>query len=84
MNGSIFSLSNIEGSFIIFDLLNYYYVGVCIFGSGLEYGIELLKIRDLIGGKEEATGCIRFDPLSNPEQKGYLFITIRSIFPLSF
>ena len=59
---------------------------VYIFGFGLAYGIELLGLKDLIGGNEEAIRLYQMfkDPQSNPRQKEYSFMTIGPISPLSF
>ena len=59
---------------------------VYIFGFGLAYGIELLGLKDLIGGNEEAIRLYQMfkDPQSNPKQREYSFMTIGPISPLSF
>jgi hypothetical protein len=56
------------------------------FGFGLAYGLELLGLRDLIGGNDEAIRLYQMfkDPQSNPRQKEYSFMSIGPISPLSF
>jgi hypothetical protein len=52
----------------------------------LAYGIELLGLKDLIGGNDDAIRLYQMfkDPQSNPRQKEYPFMTIGPISPLSF
>lgn len=59
---------------------------IYIFGFGLAYGIELLGLKEIIGGNEEAINLYQMfkDPQSNPKQKEYSFMTIGPISPLSF
>ncbi len=59
---------------------------IYIFGFGLAYGTELLGLREIIGGNEEAIRLYQLfkDPQSNPNQKEYSFMTIGPISPLSF
>ncbi len=59
---------------------------VYMFGFGLAYGIELLGLKDLIGGNEEAIRLYQMfkDPQSNPKQREYSFMTIGPVSPLSF
>ncbi len=59
---------------------------VYVFGFGLVYGVELLGLKDLIGGNDEAIRLYQMfkDPQSNPRQKEYSFMTIGPISPLSF
>lgn len=59
---------------------------VYVFGFGLAYGIELLGLKELIGGNDEAIRLYQMfkDPQSNPKQKEYSFMTIGPISPLSF
>lgn len=61
-------------------------IRIYIFGFGLGYGVELLGLREIIGGNEEAIRLYQLfkDPQSNPKQKEYSFMTIGPISPLSF
>lgn len=57
-----------------------------IFGFGLAYGLELVGLKELIGGNDEAIRLYQMfkDPQSNPRQKEYSFMTVGPISPLSF
>jgi hypothetical protein len=59
---------------------------IYLFGFGLAYGIELLGLRDLIAGNDEAIRLYQLfkDPQSNPKQREYSFMTIGPVSPLSF
>lgn len=59
---------------------------IYIFGFGLAYGIELLGLREIIGGNDEAIRLYQLfkDPQSNPNQREYSFMSIGPISPLSF
>jgi Cdc6-like AAA superfamily ATPase len=59
---------------------------IYFFGFGLSYGIELLGLREIIGGNDEAIRLYQLfkDPQSNPKQKEYSFMTIGPASPLSF
>jgi hypothetical protein len=59
---------------------------IYFFGFGLSYGIELLGLREIIGGNNEAIRSYQLfkDPQSNPKQKEYSFMTIGLASPLSF
>jgi hypothetical protein len=59
---------------------------IYVFGFGLAYGIELLGLREIIGGNDEAIRLYQLfkDPQSNPNQREYSFMTIGPISPLSF
>jgi hypothetical protein len=59
---------------------------IYVFGFGLAYGVELLGLKDLIGGNDEAIRLYQMfkDPQSNPIQKEHSFMTIGPISPLSF
>ena len=51
---------------------------VYVFGFGLAYGIELLGLKALIGGNDEAIRLYQMfkDPQSNPKQKECSFMTL--------
>jgi hypothetical protein len=61
-------------------------IRIYVLGFGLSYGIELLALREIIGGNEEAIRLYQLfkDPQSTPKQKEYSFMTVGPISPLSF